>query len=173
MRKTQIGIKTMKLYIGVDPGLTGAIAAIDHNGKLVTVKDLPTMPTGGKNTKVKLQIDPAALRDDLKFIFSHGDNYTAAIERVTAMPGQGVAGVFSLGDTYGAVRSVFAVLSVSSAFPTPAVWKRAMGLNSDKERSRAMAVKLFPESARFLSRKKDHNRAEAILLCEWLRRKVA
>jgi len=173
VRKTQIGIKVMRLYIGVDPGLTGAIAAIDHNGKLVTVKDLPTMPTVGKNAKVKLQINPAALRDDLKFIFSHGDNYTAAIERVTSMTGQGVAGVLSFGDTYGAVRSVFAVLGVSSAFPSPAVWKRAMGLDSDKEKSRAMAVKLFPESEKFLSRKKDHNRAEAILLCEWLRRNTA
>ncbi|MFZ2125384.1 MAG: hypothetical protein WAV01_02045 [Candidatus Saccharimonadales bacterium] len=162
----------MPIYVGIDPGLTGAIAAIDHNGKVVMVKDLTTNLSGGKTAKVKMQISAAALRDDCHELMQKYDVVMAAVERVTAMPGQGVAGVFSLGDTYGCIRAVLAVLIVPSEFPTPAVWKRAMSLDSDKERSRAMAIQLFPDSVEFFRRKKDHNRAEALLLAEWLRRKM-
>lgn len=162
----------MTTFVGIDPGLTGAWAAIDSAGKVVRIDDIPTMASGGKGAKVQRQVNPAALAADLRSLMSDGDAVMVALERTSAMPGQGVSSMFSMGDSYGAIRAAVAIKSLPCEHVSPQSWKRAMGLDSDKERCRAKAIQLFPDAAELLARKKDHNRAEALLLAEWLRRKL-
>ncbi len=150
-------------YIGIDPGLTGALSVLDPKGKVLLLEDLPVMASGGG--VVKSQLNPAGIAELLK---PFAKDARAALERTTAMPEQGVASMFSMGDSYGVLRAVLAVLRIPTEVETPAKWKRAMALTADKELSRARAIQLFPEVS--LRRKKDHNRAEALLLAEWLRR---
>lgn len=154
------------ILIGIDPGLSGAIAALNERGNVLLLEDLPTMASGGKGAKVKRGIDPAGLNNLLSTLKE--DDITAALERTTAMPGQGVSSMFSMGDTFGAIRAVLACRAIRTELTAPASWKRSMGLDSDKERCRARAIQLFPDQASKLSRKADHNRAEALLLAEWL-----
>ena len=162
------------IYVGIDPGLTGAVAAIDARGQFIMVDDMPVMASGKAGTKVQRQVDPLGLRSLIQWMRtkSEDDIVTAAIERVSAMPGQGVASMFSLGDSFGCIRAVVAGMLIPTVFPSPASWKKLMGMDADKERSRAKAIQLFPAAAGYLARKKDHNRAEAVLLAEYLRRSV-
>jgi crossover junction endodeoxyribonuclease RuvC len=148
-------------YIGIDPGITGAVAILDHEGIIVQVVDMPVMGKG----KGKQQINPAAL-GDLVNPFVHMAPCYAALERVSAMPGQGVSSMFSMGDSYGCIRGVLGAYQIPVEIVTPQTWKRHFRLDSDKERSRAKAIELFPSAA--LARKKDHGRAEALLLAKYL-----
>lgn len=163
----------MTIFIGIDPGLTGAWAAINTEGELIRISDIPVMASGGKAAKVQKQINPVSLAGDLQALKANGEAIIVALERTSAMPGQGVASMFSMGDSYGAIRAAVAIKMLSCEHVLPQVWKRSMGLDGDKERCRAKAIQLFPDAAGFLARKKDHNRAEALLLSEWLRRKRA
>jgi crossover junction endodeoxyribonuclease RuvC len=88
----------------------------------------------------------------------------AVVERVASMPKQGVASTFKFGASYGAVRGVLAALKIQTHLVTPGVWKKYFRLDSDKEKSRAAALRMFPATAHYFSRKKDHGRAEAALL---------
>ena len=160
----------MTIFIGIAPGLTGAWAAINERGDYITMSDLPTVATG-KGQKVQRQIDPASLARDLAHIAQ--DSAFVALEKTSAMPGQGVASMFSMGDSFGAIRAAVAIKSLACELVPSATWKRAMGLDSDKERCRAKAIQLFPKASVMLARKRDHNRSEALLLAEWLRRKMA
>lgn len=90
----------------------------------------------------------------------------AVIEKVGAMPGQGVSSVFSLGDSYGAARSVLTTAGFETHYVSPVTWKKYFKLSSDKELSRALAVKLWPEAP--LRLKKHDGRAEALLMARWL-----
>jgi crossover junction endodeoxyribonuclease RuvC len=161
----------MSVFIGIDPGITGAFAAVNWRGEVLALGDLPVMATTGG--KVSRMIDPAALKGELRDLLASGDAMTAAVEKIASMPGQGVASMFSMGDTFGTIRAVLACSSVPTEFPTSGLWKRAMALDSDKEKSRARAIQLFPGESAKLKLKKHHNRAEALLLAEWLRRKRA
>lgn len=161
----------MRAIIGIDPGLTGAIACI--NGRSVVVEVLPTIENGSK-AKIKQEIDAATLR---RYILnlegaSNPDGVVAYLEHVSAMPAmmggkvvQGGSSTFSLGDTFGAIRGVLACLGIPVVRVRPQVWKKQFKLGSDKEQARATAVWLFPQIP--LTRKKDHNLAEALLIAEW------
>lgn len=150
-------------FIGVDPGLSGAVAILDQAGGLVLLEDLPTVANGSGRAKVTRRVDPAGLA---RLLLPYGDRAALGVlESVSARPGQGVSSVFSLGDTFGAVRAVLACTGVSVALVSPAEWKRHYRLDGDKERSRARAVELFPGAD--LHRKADHNRAEALLLARF------
>jgi len=151
---------TERLFLGIDPGLSGAVAILDQGGGLILLDDLPTMANGNGKAKVGRCIDSAGLAAMIRPYA--GRVALATVERVAAMPGQGVAGVFSLGDTFGAVRAVLACTGVPVALVPASTWKRRYRLDSDKERCRARAIELFPLAG--LHRKKDHNRAEALLL---------
>ena len=158
------------LVIGIDPGLTGAVGVLKH-GRFVAVHDMPTIaPAGG--AKVKNVVNPAGLASLLRQIIADhpGEAVRVALERVASMPGQGVASVFSLGDSFGAIRAVVAVLHLQTHFMPPAAWKRTMKIGSDNGACRSLAIQLFPEAP--LHRIKDHNRAEALLLAECLRREI-
>ena len=149
------------MIIGIDPGLTGAIAFIGRDGYIV--EDLPTMANGKGKAKVKRQIDPGEL---FELLNANGvDAKMVYIERMASMPGQGVQTMFSLGDTFGVIRSVVAISGMPMEIISSQIWKKSYGLTSDKELARAKAIELFPTAG--LSRKKDHNRAEALLIANY------
>ena len=147
------------LFVGIDPGLSGGIAALDGNGAVHLLDDLPTILRG--SGRVKRELDPAGLVLLLRPIAA--DIRVAVVETVASRPGQGVASVFSLGHSLGVIHGVLSALGIPTTTTTPAKWKRQMGLTgTDKEVSRALASRLFP--AADLRRKRDHNLAEALLL---------
>lgn len=155
-----------RLILGIDPGLTGAIAALDHNGALIDATDLPTILIGKGGGSVKRQISAAGLAEHLRWVTGRiMDDTLVIIERVAAMPKQGASSTFSLGDTSGCIRGVVATLGLPISYVTPAQWKKHFGLGTDKEEARARATLLYPAAE--LTRKKDHNRAEAILLARY------
>jgi len=157
------------LIIGIDPGITGAIAMIWPES--IEVYDLPTMAKGKGGAKVKKQIDAAELHKIL-VVGRHWfgvDKVSVYLERVSAMPGQGVASMFSMGDTFGCIRGVIGAIGYPVEIITPQSWKKYYRLPSDKEVVRAKAIELFPGQP--LGNKKDHNRAEALLIARFGREK--
>lgn len=156
------------LIIGIDPGLAGGLAVLRH-GECGGVYDLPTMAAGKTGRKMINAAAVAELLREIRVAYS-GFSVAVALERPAAMPGQGVSSMFSLGDSFGALRGVVAALNLPLHLIVPAVWKRRFGLNADKEAARALAISLFPDAA--LARKKDHGRAEALLIAEFLRREI-
>lgn len=152
------------ISIGIDPGLTGAIA-IMYGPNDYEVADIPIMARGKGKSKVKNQVNAIALRDILS-PFSTPETYVCVyLERISAMPGQGVASMFSMGDTWGCIRGVLHTLEIPTEIITPQSWKRFYKLGKDKEIVRAKAIELFPAAS--LSRKSDHNRAEALLIANY------
>jgi len=154
------------LIIGIDIGVTGAVALM-RNGELVDVTDLPAHEVG--TGSVKSQVDPAGLSAIVRdWRTQYGiDAEMAVLERVSSMPGQGVASVFSLGHSLGAVSGALAALGIPTRYVTPAAWKRAMALGRDKSQAQALASQMFPVHAGKWARVKDHNRAEAALLAAY------
>ncbi len=124
------------ITIGVDPGLTGAIGVL-QDGAFIAVEDMPTVLKGAGS--VKREVSPAGLIALLRERVPPADNVAAVIERVNAMPGQGVSSVFSLGDSFGTARAALAVARVELHYVAPATWKKHFKLSSDKEQSRALA----------------------------------
>lgn len=161
------GEEMTTLIVGIDPGLSGALALLGPSG-LHALHDMPVMAKGKGAGRVKNEVNGAALSHLLReWVDGHADEVLVVVERVSSMPGQGVAGVFSLGDTIGCIRGVVAARGYPVQFVTPQAWKKHFGLTAGKdvdgkELARAKAIQLFPEAD--LARKKDHNRAEAILI---------
>lgn len=152
------------LVVGIDPGVTGAIAI--HDGQGVLVEDLPVMAAGKGGQKVRNQINAAALAQFLRPYAS--EIKIAVVEQVSTMPGQGVASQGSIMRSLGCIEGVLAALGIPVEMVAPVKWKKAMGVTSDKEVSRAAAQRLYPDAP--LARKKDHDRAEAILLATYGRK---
>jgi crossover junction endodeoxyribonuclease RuvC len=147
--------------IGIDPGISGAIAMYD--GTNIVVEDVPTIAlkkTKGKGEKNVINI--TALADLFNFLFAGADH--AYVERVGAMPGQGVTSMFNFGDAFGTLKMGVAMVQVPFTLISPTEWKAKMGLNNDGEKSRMRALHLFPRASQLFQRKMDHNRAEAALL---------
>jgi crossover junction endodeoxyribonuclease RuvC len=154
------------IWLGLDPGLSGAIVAILPDG--IEFHDMPVLTVKGKQT-----LDYAGLAHILRRYPSRGE-VMAAIELVGAMPGQGVSSMFKFGQCYGAVLATMASLQIPYQTVTPPVWKRTYRLvGCEKDESRARALELFPAAVEHLKRKKDHGRADALLLAEYLRRSMA
>ncbi len=148
--------------LGIDPGITGGIAFLAPDGS-IRAFDIPT--AGGEvdvDTLVRLVRE---VRPGL-----------AVIERAGAMPSiPGIGGVrrtmgnastFKFGVAYGALRTVVALSDIPYHLVTPGKWKGRYGLGADKEKSRAMAIRLWPGCGLF-TRKKDHGRAEAALIARY------
>ena len=125
------------------------------------VVDMPTMTEG---TKSKKQINAAELANILtKENISHEDK--VILESVNAMPGQGVTGMFSFGQSFGVIKGVCAALKLPVILVRPVKWKKHFNLlNSEKDASRTKAIQIFPYISPQLSRKKDANKADAILI---------
>jgi crossover junction endodeoxyribonuclease RuvC len=145
--------------IGVDPGLTGACAVLDEHGGLITCFDLPVI---GDNKQRR--VDAATLAD---LIRAHMQVRFAIVEQVHAMPGQGVSSTFKFGMSYGAIYGILGALVIPVRHATAPQWKKASGLDSNAETSRARAIETWPDRAELFARKMDHNRAEAALLARF------
>lgn len=153
------------MIIGIDPGITGAVAFVWESGEYIEVDDIPVMAKGKGASKVKNQVNAAGLIHLINRTWRPDQFCVAYLERVSSMPGQGVASMFSMGDTYGCIRGILAALGIETHIITPRQWKKHYGLNSDKEIARAKAIELYPQAP--LTRKKDQNRAEALLIARY------
>lgn len=151
------------ITIGIDPGLGGAIGVL-RDGKYVAVEDMPVVAKGVGS--VKSEVDPAGLVALMRRYAPAAESVAVALERVNAMPGQGVSSVFSLGDSFGCARAAVAACRFELTYVAPTQWKKHFKLTSDKEMARALAVRMFPEAP--LNLKKHVDRAEALLLARWL-----
>jgi crossover junction endodeoxyribonuclease RuvC len=148
------------LFIGIDPGLSGAIAFYDLESGRLSVDDMPTVEIK-RNGKDKKEINPHALAD----IFTGIDvPCSAVLERVGAMPGQGVTSVFSFGRSVGVIEGVLAASFIKVTIVTPQTWQKAAGVRGGKDGARLRASELFPAYAPLFSRKKDDGRADAALM---------
>jgi len=148
----------MKLYLGIDPGFSGAWGLINHRGEYQSCGDMMNNGVHILSRSVHGEITQAIDRQDLEGV----------IEAVHSMPGQGVSSSFKFGMAYGAAISIMERLHCPWMLVTPHKWKKDMGLTSDKNESLDMARELWPRAP--LERKKDNGRAEALLMAEWLRR---
>ena len=157
------------IYIGIDPGLGGAVGVVFDAMKDPVVYHTPTMVISG--VKDKRVYNTAAMALLLK-PFSTIDNVLVVLESVHSMPKQGVASSFSFGQGLGMWQGIIAALGLPLEMPSPQRWKKEMlaDQGKDKDASRFKAIHLFPSLASQLSRKKDDGRAEALLLAEYGRR---
>jgi crossover junction endodeoxyribonuclease RuvC len=156
----------MTTILGIDPGLSGAIACV-INGELLAVEDMPTFSEiRGRKTINTVNANAVAsiMRE---FALANLETPTVVIERVHATPQMGVTSAFSFGDGYGVLRGVTAALGYPVTFVAPNVWKKAMGLTADKGGSRRLATERWPACADLFARVKDDGRAEAALLAGW------
>jgi hypothetical protein len=161
------------LWIGVDPGLSGALACIDDKTMGVVFYDTPVVEIKvGK--KMKHQQDAYAISAMLRAL-SSGNDVMVAIEKVNAMPDVGTGAkmgstsAFNFGLGFGMWLGILAALLIPHQQVHPATWKAAMMRDSTKEKdaSRVKAMQLFPQTAKDLTRKKDHGRADALLMAAW------
>lgn len=146
---------------GIDPGQNGAIAVLDDEDGIITCVDMPTADGS---------VSPVLVHRTLA---GHGHLDLVVIENVHSMPKQGVASSFKFGRSKGVLEGVTAALRVPVEMPTASVWKRSLGVTADKDSSRAKALELWPDAADLLARKRDADRAEALLLAEYGRRVLA
>lgn len=154
----------MTVWIGVDPGLrSGAVAAIDHNGQFIGACDIETQGD---------RIHANSLRSRLLEFIPVGDIARVAIENVHSMPGQGIVSTGRFLRATGAIEAICELVCGSATYVDPRTWKRDMGLSKDKQASLDMARELWPEARQNFYLQKSHNKAEAALLSEWLRRKM-
>tara|TARA_B100000700_G_C14601431_1_gene649262 strand:- start:70 stop:555 length:486 start_codon:yes stop_codon:yes gene_type:complete len=150
--------------IGIDPGLSGAIAILEDN-KVKEVFDMPVMSDGKKN---KRQLNSAQLVKILKDNIKDDANTVMVVEQVNAMPGQGVTSMFNFGQTFGAIKGICAALGLPIFFVRPAKWKKYFELiNSSKDASRTKAIEMYPNISDKLSKKKDVNKSDAILIARF------
>lgn len=160
------------IFLAVDIGVTGALAAIDAHGTCA-VADLPTMEVAG-NRVVKRKVCALGVRDLVLHFVRPGEAAMAVIEDVHMGMGPGAAARSSLDLNRGRIEAVLELLRVQVHAVPPRVWQRALGLaGKDKDASLALARQLFPSAETYLKRKKDHNRGEALLLAHYGRSVLA
>ena len=153
------------LIIGIDPGISGSICFFE-DGKILEVIEMPVMTEGKKNKK---QVNGAQIYNEfLKRINNKGDQIRVVIEQVSAMPGQGVTNMFNFGQSYGILKGICSAMQLTMFFIRPAKWKKYFNLiNSQKDASRTRAIEIFPYFSTQLSKKKDSNKADAILIASF------
>ena len=149
------------IIIGIDPGINGAISIIE-NKKIIEVYDTPTMIDGKKN---KRQINGAQVTNIFKERLNGEKEVVVVVEHVNAMPGQGVTSMFNFGQSFGVIKGICAALNLPIYFVRPAKWKKHFNLiKTNKDASRTKVIEVYPEISSKLHRKKDSNRADAILI---------
>ena len=151
------------LIIGIDPGISGSICFF-QDGVIKDVVEMPTMIEGKKNKK---QLNGSQIFNEISDKIKNMDkkNIKVVIEHVTAMPGQGVTSMFNFGQSFGILKGICSAMQLSVYFVRPAKWKKYFNLiNSQKDASRTKAIEIFPYYSSHLSKKKDSNKADAILI---------
>lgn len=154
------------LIIGIDPGVTGSICFFE-DGKILDVVEMPTMTEGKKNKK---QVNGSQIYNEIFNRIKQRDKkeIKVIIEQVSAMPGQGVTSMFNFGQSYGILKGICSAMRLPMYFVRPAKWKKYFNLiNSEKDASRTRAIEIFPYFSSQLSRKKDSNKADAILIASF------
>ena len=153
------------LIIAIDPGISGSICFFE-DGKILEVLEMPTMIEGKKS---KRQVNGAQIYNEiLKRIDGSEKQTRVIIEQVSAMPGQGVTSMFNFGQSYGILKGICSAMQLPMFFVRPAKWKKYFNLiNSQKDASRARAIEIFPYFSSQLSKKKDSNKADAILIASF------
>ena len=150
--------------IGIDPGLSGAIAIMKNN----KVLDIFEMPVKTKEKKNKRQLNSAQLVKLIKDNIEANEEVSVVVEQVNAMPGQGVTSMFNFGQTFGAIKGVCAALGLPIFFVRPSKWKKHFELiNSSKDSSRTKAIEMYPLLSNDLAKKKDVNKSDAILIARF------
>ena len=154
------------LIIGIDPGLSGSICFFE-DGKILDVIEMPTMTEGKKN---KRQVNGSQVYNEISKRIEQVDkkDIKVIIEQVSAMPGQGVTSMFNFGQSYGILKGMCSAMQLPMYFVRPAKWKKYFSLiNSEKDASRTKAIEIFPYFSSNLSKKKDSNKADAILIASY------
>ena len=152
------------IIIGIDPGVNGAISILDKK-KIVNLFEIPTMIDGKKNKK---QINGAQLAKIIKSEIREDKETLVIVEQVNAMPGQGVTSMFNFGQSFGVIKGVCAAMNLPIYFVRPNKWKKHFELiKSNKDASRTKATEIYPEISDRISRKKDLNKADAILIARY------
>ena len=150
--------------IGIDPGLNGAIVILENN-KVLSVFDMPVMSEGKKN---KRQLNSAQLVRIIKENTLANDDINVVVEQVNAMPGQGVTSMFNFGQSFGVIKGICSAMQLPIHFVRPTKWKKYFNLiNTSKDASRSRAIEIFPKVSDKLKRKKDSNKADAILIASY------
>lgn len=145
--------------LGIDPGAHGALAVID-GGSVAAVHDMPTMRVK-RGTREVNEVNAVALGALLAGLRPLD---AAVLEKVGAMPGQGVSSMFAFGRAVGVVEGVLGALQIPYTTVPPQEWQRGMRVRGGKDGSRARASELYPASASLFARVKDDGRAEAVLI---------
>ena len=154
------------LIIGIDPGITGSICFFE-DGKIIDVVEMPNMAEGKKN---KNQVNGAQIYYEISLRIKSlkKEEIKVVIEQVSAMPGQGVTSMFNFGQSFGILKGICSAMQLPMYFVRPAKWKKYFNLiNSEKDASRTKAIEVFPYFSSELSRKKDSNKADAILIASF------
>ena len=154
------------LIIGIDPGITGSICFF-KDGKIIDVLEMPNMAEGKKNKKqvngAQIYYEISSRIRDIK-----KEDIKVIIEQVSAMPGQGVTSMFNFGQSFGILKGICSAMQLPMYFVRPTKWKKYFNLiNSEKDASRTKAIEVFPYFSSELSRKKDSNKADAILIASF------
>ena len=154
------------LIIAIDPGINGAICFFE-NGQVKDVLEMPTMAEGKKN---KRQVNGRQMYNELSSRIKayNTQNINVIVEQVSAMPGQGVTSMFNFGQSFGVIKGICAAMQLPIFFVRPTKWKKHFELiNSQKDASRTKAIEMFPKISSILSKKKDSNKADAILIASF------
>jgi crossover junction endodeoxyribonuclease RuvC len=151
-----------EVILGIDPGFSGALASVNLNGTLIEVWDMPIIETAHKGGK-RREIDGYTVVDILSVV----QPKEVVIEKVNAMPKQGVTSTFRLGEGFGILQGVCAGMGVPLTLIQPQGWKKSFGLGAIKDQSRQMASRTWPSMSKRFSLKKHDGRAEAALIALW------
>ena len=154
------------LIIGIDPGISGSICFF-LDGIIQDVVEMPTMTEGKKNKK---QVNGSQIFNEISGRITRIDNkdVKVVIEQVSAMPGQGVTSMFNFGQSFGILKGICSAMHLPVYYVRPARWKKYFNLiNAEKDASRTRAIEIFPYFSAQLSKKKDINKADAILIASF------
>ena len=152
------------IIFGIDPGVSGAISILE-NKKIIEIFDMPTMIDGKKNKK---QVNGAQVANIIKNKLGDNKETIIVVEHVNAMPGQGVTSMFNFGQSFGVIKGICSALSLPIYFVRPTKWKKYFNLiKTNKDASRTKVIEIYPEISSRISRKKDSNKADAILIARY------
>ena len=154
------------LIIGIDPGISGA-SIFFEDGQVKEIIDMPVMADGKKN---KRQINGPQIYNEILNRISkfQKKDIIVVIEQVSAMPGQGVTSMFNFGQSFGVLKGICSAMQLPMQFVRPIKWKKYFGLiKAEKDASRTKVIEIFPYISSELSRKKDSNKADAILIASY------
>jgi len=152
------------IIFGIDPGVSGAICVLKER-MILEVYEMPTMIDGKKN---KRQVNGAEVTNIFLKELNNKYKTKVVVEHVTAMPGQGVTSMFNFGQSFGVLKGICAALKLPIYFVRPVKWKKHFNLiKTNKDASRTKVIEIFPYISSKISRKKDSNKADSILIAKY------